>query len=86
MKELSLNILDISMNSVKAKADTIHIAIIEDEHKLSIEIADNGCGMKEDSLKNVTNPFLTTRTTSQSRFGAAIFQACGGTDRRIYEY
>ncbi|HHU84433.1 MAG TPA: sensor histidine kinase [Clostridiales bacterium] len=74
MKELSLNILDISMNSVKAKADTIHIAIIEDEHKLSIEIADNGCGMKEDFLKNVTNPFSTTRTTRKVGLGLPFFK------------
>ncbi|MEG0115629.1 MAG: ATP-binding protein, partial [Hydrogenoanaerobacterium sp.] len=47
MQELSLNILDIAQNSVKAGATKIIIAVAEDTSAdtLTIAITDNGCGM-----------------------------------------
>lgn len=69
MKELSLNILDIAMNSVKAGADTVRITLTEDEHSFTMEISDNGCGMKPDFLERVTDPFSTTRTTRNVGLG-----------------
>ena len=63
MKELSLNILDIAENSTKAKAELIEIEIIEKEELLTITIKDDGTGMSEDTLKSVSDPFYTTRTT-----------------------
>ncbi|MBE6715391.1 MAG: sensor histidine kinase [Ruminococcaceae bacterium] len=73
MKELSLNILDIAQNSVKAKADVIRIMLEETENTLSIKIIDNGSGMKKDFLDNVTNPFTTTRTTRKVGLGIPLF-------------
>ena len=84
MKELSLHILDIAKNSVKAKASLIEIAVLEDEEKnlLSIGIFDNGCGMTEEFLKTVRDPFSTTRTTRKVGMGIPLFEAasvqCGG--------
>ncbi len=69
MKELSLNILDIAMNSVKAKASLIEIFLNETAEKLTLIIKDNGYGMKPDFLENVTNPFSTTRTTRKVGLG-----------------
>ena len=45
MRELSLHILDIAKNSVKANASLIEIIVDEDHSKnlLTIEINDNGC-------------------------------------------
>ena len=64
MKELSLNILDITKNSVTAGAENIEIFLIEDEKGiLTITIKDDGCGMSEETLNKVSNPFYTTRTT-----------------------
>ena len=63
MKELSLNILDIAENSVKAKAPLTQIILTESEDLLTIEIIDNGCGMTSDIVKKVIDPFYTTRTT-----------------------
>ena len=51
MKELSLNILDIAENSVKAGADTVRITLTETDNLLTIRIEDNGCGMKKDFLE-----------------------------------
>ena len=49
MKELSLNILDIAQNSVKAEATFIEILIAEEGPKMELTIRDNGYGMKEAS-------------------------------------
>lgn len=84
MKELSLHILDIAKNSVKAKAGLITITVNEDEEKnrLIIEILDNGCGMSKEFLKTVKDPFSTTRTTRKVGMGISLFEAaaqqCGG--------
>ena len=48
MKELSLNILDVAKNSVRAGASLIEIALTLDEEAiLTFAITDNGCGMEE---------------------------------------
>ena len=44
MKELSLNILDIAKNSVKADASFIEISIIEDNGMRTLTIRDDGKG------------------------------------------
>lgn len=74
MKELSLNVLDIAMNSVKARASLVKIEIDELEETLSITISDNGCGMKQDFLESVTNPFCTTRTTRKVGMGIPLLK------------
>ena len=84
MKELSLHILDIAENSVKAGASVIEIAVSEDGKKnlLQIEIKDNGSGMSKEFLKSVKDPFKTTRTTRRVGMGLSLFEAaaeqCGG--------
>ena len=69
MKELSLNILDIAQNSVKANASLIGISIDGTEEVLSFKITDNGKGMTADFLSRVTDPFTTTRTTRKVGLG-----------------
>ena len=74
MKELSLNILDITENSVKARASLVEITITESEQTLTIKISDNGCGMTEQTLESVRNPFYTTRTTRKVGMGIPLLQ------------
>lgn len=74
MKELSLNILDIAENSVKARASLVEIIIREDAETMEISIRDNGCGMKPDFLASVTDPFTTTRTTRAVGLGIPLFK------------
>ncbi len=74
MKELSLNILDIAENSVKASATLITIEIAEDEETLSLSVEDDGTGMKEDFLAAVTDPFTTTRTTRNVGLGIPLLK------------
>lgn len=76
MKELSLNILDIAMNSVSAEASLIEIIIDENikSNKLTIVVSDNGCGMSKEFLEKVRDPFITTRKTRDIGMGIPLFE------------
>lgn len=76
MQEISLNILDIVQNSVKAKAALIEIIVDEavQENRLTVTIKDNGSGMSPEQLAAVTNPFYTTRTTRKVGLGVPFFK------------
>ena len=76
MTELSLNVLDVAQNSVKAKASLIEISVRSDFEKdlMTIVIADNGCGMDEQQLAAVCDPFYTTRTTRKVGLGVSFFK------------
>jgi len=74
MKELSLNILDIAENSVKAGAQLTEITLTETDEILTISIKDDGCGMTPEILNTVTNPFYTTRTTRKVGLGIPLFK------------
>lgn len=72
MKELSLNILDITENSVKAGATLTEIILEESNNTLTITIKDDGCGMSPEMVESVTNPFCTTRTTRSVGLGIPL--------------
>ena len=74
MKELSLNILDIAENSVKANAALTEIEILENADILTLIIKDNGCGMSKETLLSVTDPFYTTRTTRKVGMGLPLLK------------
>ncbi len=83
MKELSLNILDVAENSVKAGASLTQILLTEEGDVLTLEFVDDGCGMDEDVVRSVVDPFYTTRTTRKVGMGIPLLKlACeqtGGT-------
>ena len=74
MKELSLNILDITENSVKAGAALTSILIEEKDNLLTLRIEDDGKGMSEEVLRGVTDPFYTTRTTRKVGLGLPLLK------------
>lgn len=76
MQELSLNILDIAQNSVRAGADLIRILVDEQpaDDTLTIVVEDNGCGMAPEQLEQVTDPFFTSRTTRKVGLGVPLFK------------
>ncbi len=74
MKELSLNVLDIAENSVKARAKLISISLRETEDTLTLTITDDGCGMKEEMMRSVIDPFCTTRTTRKVGLGIPLLK------------
>ena len=76
MTELSLNVLDVAQNSVRAEATLIEITVAADTGKdtLTITIRDNGCGMTEEQVQSVEDPFFTTRTTRKVGLGVPFFK------------
>ncbi len=72
MRDLSLHILDIAENSIRAEAHRIRIEIEHDSEKdlVTLEIIDDGKGMDEETMKMVLDPFFTTKTTR--RFGLGL--------------
>lgn len=76
MRELSLNVLDIAQNSIKAEASLIEIELVESTEKkeLLIGIYDNGKGMNDEQVQAVTDPFFTTRTTRKVGLGIPFFK------------
>lgn len=76
MQEISLNVLDVAQNSVSAGASLIEIDVAEDRpaDRLTVTIRDNGCGMTEEQVKKVIDPFYTTRTTRKVGLGVPLFK------------
>ena len=74
MKELSLFLLDISKNSTAAGAALTQISLIQTGDTLTMQIADNGCGMSPELLSRVTDPFTTTRTTRKVGMGIPLLK------------
>ena len=85
MKEISLNILDVVGNSIKAQAARIDITIVESTERdaLELSIVDDGCGMAPEFLARVTDPFTTTRTTRKVGLGLPLLkmasESCNGS-------
>jgi len=76
LRELSLHILDIAENGINAGADLIRLSVREDQENnwLRISISDNGYGIPEEMLKQVLDPFYTTRTTRRVGLGLSLFR------------
>jgi hypothetical protein len=83
MKELSLNILDLAQNSIKANASHLEILLTREGSWLTIQISDDGTGMSPAFAAQAANPFTTTRTTRTVGMGLPLFKMAaeqtGGT-------
>jgi anti-sigma regulatory factor (Ser/Thr protein kinase) len=77
MRDISLHILDIAENSIRAEANLICIDVRMDQHNdtLTVVIYDNGCGMSKEMVERVKSPFTTTRTTRKVGLGIPLFMA-----------
>lgn len=74
MKELSLYVLDITMNSVRAGATDIEIRLVEKNNVLDMYIVDNGCGMSAEQVAKLSDPFYTTRKTRKVGLGVPFLR------------
>lgn len=87
MPEISLNILDVAENSVRAEASLIEITVSVQPEKdtLTVIIKDDGCGMTPEQAASVQDPFFTTRTTRKVGLGVPFFkqaaESTGGSFR-----
>lgn len=88
MSEIAMSVLDVAENSVRANATWVRIEVLVDESadSLIVSIEDNGCGMSEEQVKKVSDPFFTTRTTRKVGLGVPFFKEaceCTGGDFTI---
>jgi anti-sigma regulatory factor (Ser/Thr protein kinase) len=76
MKDLSMHIMDIIQNSVRAEATLVELEIKESKKDdlFSILIKDNGFGMTEEVLAKAIDPFFTTRTTRKVGLGLSLLK------------
>jgi hypothetical protein len=76
LRDFSLHILDVVENGLDAGADLIRISVVEDReaNRMEITISDNGRGIPEDKLPEITDPFYTTRTTRRVGLGLGLFR------------
>ncbi len=85
MTEISLNVLDVAENSIRAEASLIEISVQADTKadQLTIMIRDDGHGMSQEQVEHVEDPFFTTRTTRKVGLGIPFFkqaaESTGGT-------
>ena len=77
MEDLSLHILDIVENSIRAGAKTVEIRISEDLKRdvLEIEIRDDGRGMDASTVEKAADPFFTTKSVRKVGLGLSLFEA-----------
>ena len=77
MRDLSYHLLDLAMNAIRAKGTQIDIEIDEQvtQNKLFITLRDNGIGMDEQMLNQISDPFFTTRTTRKVGLGIPLFKS-----------
>ena len=82
MKDLSLHILDIVENSVKAGAKTVTLEFAWNDTVFSFLVSDDGPGFPEGVREDPADPFRTTRTERKVGLGLALLkdsaEQCGG--------
>ena len=70
MRDLSLHLLDLAENSVRAGATVVELSVRVDENRqITLVIRDDGCGMDEETVRRVVSPFATSRTTRKVGLG-----------------
>ncbi|MFO7660292.1 MAG: ATP-binding protein [Candidatus Cloacimonadaceae bacterium] len=74
MQDLSLHLLDIIENSVRARARSIRIRIISDSQQnvLRFIVEDDGCGMDSETLEMAQDPFYTSKEERTKKVGLGI--------------
>jgi hypothetical protein len=74
MRELSLHLLDIVENGIKAGADFLDIRVQESsaDDRLIFSVEDNGSGMPAEKARNIDDPFITSRTTRRVGLGLSL--------------
>lgn len=76
MEDISLHILDIVENSLRANAKNVSIKIMEDKTNdlLTVTIEDDGDGMDKETLKKALDPFFTTKHGKKVGLGLSLLR------------
>ena len=76
MRELADNIMDIAQNSISAGAalTEVHVKISHEADLITFTFKDDGCGMSEEMVQAVIEPFTTTRKTRKVGLGLPLLK------------
>lgn len=74
VRDLSLNLLDLARNSLEAGAAHLSLLVRETKAECFLTVTDDGCGMPEEMLTRVTDPFFTTRTARRVGLGIPLLK------------
>ena len=74
LEEISLHVLDIALNAVRARATRVYINIREDlrRDRLTLIVRDNGCGLDASEIAQIEKGFYTTKTDRRKKIGLGI--------------
>ena len=74
MNELSLHIIDLVQNSVRAKAKFIEIILVDDKERdeILLVVKDDGKGIRNDEIEKVVDPFYTTNREKKVGLGISL--------------
>jgi anti-sigma regulatory factor (Ser/Thr protein kinase) len=74
VRELSLHILDIVENGIRAGGNLLTIDVQEStaDDRLTLAVEDNGRGMPAEKAQRIDDPFITTRTTRRVGLGLSL--------------
>jgi signal transduction histidine kinase len=77
MEDLSLHILDVVENSIKAKATRIEIRLRDDaaRDRITLEIVDDGVGLDAETVQKALDPFFSTKETRSIGLGLPLLAA-----------
>lgn len=86
MYELALFMLDLAQNALTAGASCVKIWLDEDaaRNRMTLTVADNGCGMTPETLARAVDPFMTTKAARRKKVGLGLpffrqlVEGCGG--------
>ena len=80
MQDLSLSVLDLAQNSIRAQSTWVRIELGFAEDWLTVRISDDGCGMDEIQRAKALSPFYTTKRRGRGGMGLPLFRrACERT-------
>ena len=74
MRDISLHLMDIVQNSIRAQAKLIQIRMdLHDKGMLTLVVQDDGTGMAPELKSRVQDPFATTRRTRKVGLGLPLY-------------
>ncbi len=75
MRDLSLHLLDIAQNSIRAGAALVTMRVILDgKGLLTMAVEDDGTGMDAETARRVLDPFVTSRTERKVGLGLPLLK------------
>lgn len=76
MEDLSLHILDVVENSIRAGAQRVEVRLEEEraENILCLFITDDGSGMDQETIKIVSSPFYSSKEGKKFGLGISLLK------------